>query len=197
MVKKGILLLFVAVGLVTFFLPLVRVQAPIVGTQRISGWDALRQTQEKKSRGNLDLEQTLDRLQADILRQKRRQPPLAVRQAEALQLTLPLAYLSLLLSGAFALWGKNRPLQVSASVGLLAGAYSLLSVFWLSSGVKEMVAGGQGRTLLGIVRRSVARQVDVSPELGLYLLAGALAALVLASPPRRATGSTLAPHGRP
>ena len=183
MVRKGILLLLAVVGLVTFFLPLVRIQAPIVGTQRISGWDALRQAQEKKSRSNLDLEQTLDRLQADILRQKRRQPPLAVRQADALRGTLPLAYLSLLLAGVFMVWGKNRPLQVTAGVGLLAGAYSLLSVFWLSSGVKEMVAGGEGgRTLLGIVRRSVARQVDVSPELGLYLLAGALAALVLASP---------------
>ncbi|HKZ52600.1 MAG TPA: hypothetical protein VJ085_04895 [Candidatus Acidoferrales bacterium] len=182
MVRKGILLLLAVVGLVTFFLPLVRVQAPIVGTQRISGWDALRQAQEKKSRSNLDLEQTLDRLQADILRQKRRQPPLAVRQADALRVTLPLAYLSLLLAGVFMVWGKNRPLQVTAGVGLLAGAYSLLSVFWLSSGVKEMVADSEGRTVLGIVRRSVARQVDVSPELGLYLLAGALAALVLASP---------------
>jgi len=180
-VKKGILLLLVVVGLVTFFLPLVRIQAPIVGTQKISGWDAVRQAQEKKSRGNLDLEQTLDRLQANILRQKRRQPPLAVRQADALQVTLPLAYLSLVLAGVFVFWGKNRPLQVTAGVGLLAGAYSLLSVFWLSSGVKEMLAGGERRTLLGLVRRSVARQVDVSPELGLYLLASALAALVLAS----------------
>jgi hypothetical protein len=180
-VKKGILLVLVVVGLVTFFLPLVRIQAPIVGTQKISGWDAVRQGQEKKGRGDLDLMQTLDRLQADILRQKRRQLPLAVRQAEALQLTLPLAYLSLLLVGAFVFWGRNRLLQVTAGVGLLACAYSLLSVFWLGSGVKEMVAGGERRTLLGIVRRSVARQVDVGPELGLYLLVGALAALVLAS----------------
>jgi hypothetical protein len=45
-----------------------------------------------------------------------------------------------------------------------------------------MVAGsGSGRSLLGIVRRAAAGKVEVSPEIGLYLLAGSLAAMLIAS----------------
>lgn len=97
---------------------------------------------------------------------------------------LPLAYLSLLLAGLFGILRKARLLQVAALAGLLAAACSLASVFWLNSGLKEMLAdaaSGAPRDLLGMVRRSVAQQVEVSPEVGLYLLLLALGALLLAS----------------
>lgn len=184
MIKRAVVLAVAVAGLATFFLPLVRIQAPMVGTQRISGWDAVRPGQEKQSRrADLGLDDTLSKMQGDFLRQQRREAPLGVKQAQALVVTLPLAYLALAL-GAGLVW-LRRPLllQAAAAVGLLAGVYSLLSVYWLSSGVKEMVAGGGGSRLpvLGALRKKVAAQVEVSPELGLYLLAAALAALLLAS----------------
>jgi hypothetical protein len=180
-VKKALALLIVVVGLATFFLPLVRIQAPLVGTQKLSGWDVVK-PEEKKARRDLGLGETLEKLQGDFLRRKRREAPLSVKQAEALVVTLPLAYLSLALGAVWVLLRKARPWQATAAVGLLAGVYSLLSVFWLSRGLQAMVAGrGSDRSLFGLVRRSVAGKVDVSPEIGLYLLAGALAAMLVAS----------------
>lgn len=183
MYKKFIVLVVVGFGLVTFFLPLVRIQAPLMGMQRLSGWDAVQPREEKKQRADLGLGDALDKLQGDFLRQKRREAPLSVKQAQALVVTLPLAYLSLLVGGVLVLVRKSRALQVDAAVGLVAGVYSLLSVYWLSGGVKEMVAGGRGSRipLWWSLRKSVAEQVSVTPEIGLYLLAAALAALLLAS----------------
>lgn len=184
MYKKFIVLVVVAFGLLTFFLPLVRIQAPLVGTQSISGWDVVKPGQEKKQRSDLGLSDTLEKLQGDFLRQQRREAPLAVKQAQALAVTLPLAYLALVLGAVFVVLRKARLLNASAAVGLLAAVYSLVSVYWLNSGVKEMVMGG-GRgskvPLIGALRKSVAEQVEVSSEVGLYLLAAALAALLLAS----------------
>lgn len=183
MYKKFIVLVVVAFGLATFFLPLVRIQAPFVGTQVISGWDAVTRAGEKKQqRNDLGLSDALDKLQGDFLRKERREAPLAVKQAQALVVTLPLAYLTLLLGSVFVLLRRTRALQITAAVGVLAGAYSLVSVYWLSSGVKAMVIGrGSRLPIIGALRKSVAEQVAVSPEIGLYLLAAALAALLLTS----------------
>lgn len=181
MVKKALVLVIVVIGLATFFLPLVRIQAPLVGTQTLSGWDVVKPG-EKKARRDLGLGETLDKLQADFLRRKRQEAPLSVKQAEALVLALPLAYLSLVLGAVWVLRRKARLWQVTATLGLLAGIYSLLSIFWLSRGLQAMVAGsGSRRSLLGLVRRSVAGQVEVNPEIGLYLLVGSLAAMLVAS----------------
>ncbi|MEE8200369.1 MAG: hypothetical protein V3R29_04290 [Candidatus Acidoferrales bacterium] len=181
--KKAIVVIGVVVGLVTFFLPLVGLQAPLVGEQKISGWDVVKPG-EKQGRDDLGLRQTLEKLQGNFLRKTKKEVPLAVKQAQALVVTLPLAYLSLLLAGVFALWAKWRPLPVTAAVGLLGGVYSLISVFWLSGGVKEMVAESGGRfsgvPLLGRLSKSAAEQVEVSPELGLYLLVAVLAVVLLA-----------------
>jgi hypothetical protein len=180
-VKKALALAIVVIGLATFFLPLVRIQAPLVGNQKLSGWDVVKPG-EKKARRDLGLGDTLDKLQADFLRRKRQEAPLSVKQAEALVVALPLAYLSLALGAVWVLLRKARLWQVTAAVGLLAGVYSLLSIFWLSRGLQAMVAGsGSGRSLLGIVRRAAAGKVEVSPEIGLYLLAGSLAAMLIAS----------------
>lgn len=184
MYKKFIVLVVMVFGLLTFFLPLVRIQAPLVGTERISGWDVVKPGQEKKQRNDLGLGDTLEKLQGDFLRQQRREAPLGVKQAQALAVTLPVAYLALVLGGVFVLLRKSRPLTATGAVGLLAGVYSLVSVYWLNSGVKEMLVGGSRSShvpLLGTLRKSVAEQVTVSSEVGLYLLAAALAALLLAS----------------
>lgn len=184
MVKKGFALVLVVVGLLTFFLPLVRIQAPIVGTQRISGWDVVKPGEQAKTRRpDLGLEETLERIQGNLLQRQHQEVPLAVTQARALIVTLPLAYLALLLGAVFVGLEKWRPFQATVAVGLLAGVYSLISVFWLSSGIREMVAGasrGPRIPLLGQLLKSAAANVEVSPELGLYLLAAALAALLLA-----------------
>jgi FAD/FMN-containing dehydrogenase len=180
--RKVFILAVVILGLGTFFLPLVRVQAPMVGTQRISGWDAVKPGEKKSARDDLGLARALEQMQADMLRRHRQQTPLAVQQAQALRVTLPLAYLSLLLAGVLALLRQRRLWQITAGVGVLAGAWSLLSVFWLNSGVKQMVeGGGSDRSLLGLVRRRVAGNVEVSPEIGLYLLAAFLLVLLAAS----------------
>lgn len=181
MVKRGVVLAVVVAGLFTFFLPLVRIQAPLVGTQKISGWDLVKPGTEKKPRADLGLSDTLQKLQGDFLRRHRREVPLSVRQAQALVVTLPLAYVSLLLGGGFVFLQLWRALPIAAAVGLLATVFSLFSVFWLSSGVKEMISGGSRdarASLLGGLRKAVGEQVDVGPELGLYLLAVALAALL-------------------
>ena len=184
MVKKAIVLAVALAGLGTFFLPLVRVRAPMVGDQRISGWDVVKPGEEKKPRrDDLGLNDALDKIQGDFLRKQRREAPLAVKQAQALVVTLPLAYLSLVAGAALALLRKDRALSVTAAVGLLAGVYSVISVYWLSGGLKAMVAGSSGSRIpiIGGLRKKVAEQVMVNPELGLYLLAAALAALLLAS----------------
>ena len=184
MLKKLIVVAVAVFGLATFFLPLVRVRAPMVGDQRISGWDVVKPGEEKKPRrDDLGLNDAVGKIQGDILRKKRQEAPLSVKQAQALVVTLPLAYLSLLVGAALALLRKDRALNVTAAVGLLAGVYSVISVYWLSGGVKEMVGGGGGSRIpiFGGLRKKVAEQVMVNPELGLYLLAAALAALLLAS----------------
>ncbi|OFV84028.1 MAG: hypothetical protein A2620_00050 [Acidobacteria bacterium RIFCSPHIGHO2_01_FULL_67_28] len=170
MVKKAIVLAVALAGLGTFFLPLVRVRAPMVGDQRISGWDVVKPGEEKKPRrDDLGLNDALDKIQGDFLRKQRREAPLA--------------YLSLVAGAALALLRKDRALSVTAAVGLLAGVYSVISVYWLSGGLKAMVAGSSGSRIpiFGGLRKKVAEQVMVNPELGLYLLAAALAALLLAS----------------
>jgi len=184
MLKKLIVVAVAVFGLATFFLPLVRVRAPMVGEQRISGWDVVKPGEEKKPRrDDLGLNDALDKIQGDFLRKKRQEAPLSVKQAQTLVVTLPLAYLSLILGAALALLRKPRALQVTAAVGLLAGVYSVISIYWLSGGLKAMVAGGSGSRIpiLGGLRKKVAEQVAVNPELGLYLLAAALAALLFAS----------------
>jgi len=184
MMKKAIVVGLAVLGLATFFLPLVYIQAPMVGEQRLSGWDVVKPGEERKAqRDDLGLNDALNRIQGDVLRKKRQEAPLSVKQAQALAVTLPLAYLSLLVGAALAALQKPRALQVTAAVGLLAGAYSVVSVFWLSGGLKEMVAGGGGSRIpiLGGLRKKVAEQVMVNPEIGLYLLAGLLAALLLVS----------------
>jgi hypothetical protein len=182
--KKLIVVMLAVFGQATFFLPLVRVRAPMVGDQRLSGWDIVKPGEEKKPRrDDLGLSDALGKIQGDILRKKQREAPLAVKQAYALAVTLPLAYLSLVAGVALAWLRKPRALTVTAAVGLLAGVYSVISIYWLSGGLKAMVAGGGGSRIpiLGGLRKKVAEQVAVNPELGLYLLAAALAALLLAS----------------
>src|SRR3990167_867357 len=124
MVKKLIVVAVAVFGLATFFLPLVRVRAPMVGDQRISGWDVVKPGEEKKPRrDDLGLNDALDKIQGDFLRKQRREAPLAVKQAQALVVTLPLAYLSLVAGAALALLRKDSALSVTAAVGLLAGGY--------------------------------------------------------------------------
>jgi hypothetical protein len=183
MYKKFIVLVVALFGLATFFLPLVRVQAPFAGTQSISGWDVVKPGEPKKQRRDLGLGDTLDKIQEDFLKKARRDAPFSVKQAQALVVTLPLAYLSFAVGGILILAKKERALQVTAAVGALAGFYSLLSVFWLRDGLKQMVAGSSkgGIPLFGGLRKAVAGQVDVNPETGLYLLVAALAGLLLVS----------------
>jgi hypothetical protein len=172
----------VVVGLVTFFLPLARVQSPLVGTQQISGWDAVKPGGEK-GRDDLGLRDSLERVQRDVLRQKSREVPLALRQADSLVISLPLAYAALVAGGILLFLKKPRGLLVAAVAGLLACGWSFLSVAWLSSGVKELVAGaGSSRgPLIGIFTKSVAERTSVSAEWGLYLLAASLAVLLALS----------------
>ena len=59
MVRRVVPLVLVAVGLATFFLPLVLIRAPLVGAQKISGWDAVRPGQEKK-RSDASLDDALE-----------------------------------------------------------------------------------------------------------------------------------------
>ncbi|MGH9787579.1 MAG: hypothetical protein ACRD4U_02600 [Candidatus Acidiferrales bacterium] len=181
--RKVIIVALVVFGLATFFLPLVLIRAPLVGTQKISGWDAVRPGEEKKPRGDASLDDALQALEQVTGRRMRQEPPLAVKQADALKVTLPLAYLSLVLAGVFAAWGKPLPLRSTAVLGLLAAAWSVVSVFWLSRGVQEMVAAGAGRSGVPLVGRILKSElkVEVAPELGLYLLVAALAAVLAAS----------------
>lgn len=189
MVKKAVVVAVVVFGLTTFFLPLVTIQAPMVGTQKISGWDAVKPGQEKpQRREDMGLRDTLKKIRGDFLQRKRLEAPLSVKQAQALGVTLPLAYLALLAGGVLAWLRKPRALQVTAAVGVLAGIYSLLSVSWLNTGLKEMVtAGSSGRgrdasaVLVDALRQKIAAQFDVSSEFGLYLLTTALGALLVAS----------------
>jgi len=179
--KKVILGALALFGLATFFLPLVLIRAPLVGTQKISGWDAVRSGGEKK-KGDVSLEDALQGLEQLTGRRVRTEPPLGVKQADSLRITLPLAYLSLLLAGVFAAWGKPLPLRITAVVGLLAASWSVVSVFWLSQGAQETVAAGAGRSGVPLVGRIFKNElrVEVAPELGLYLLVAALAAVLVA-----------------
>lgn len=183
MYKKLIVLVAVAFGLATFFVPLVRIKTPLAGAQEISGWDMVKPGQSQKQRNDLWLGDTLDKLQGDFLQKARREAPFSVKQAYALAVTLPLAYLAFAVGGILVLLGKGRGLQITAASGLLAGVYSLVSIFWLQDGVKQMVAGSAkgGVPLLGGLRKAVAAQVEVNPELGFYLLVAALAALLITS----------------
>ena len=175
-------LVVVVVGLITFFLPLARVQSPLVGTQQISGWDVVKPGGEK-GRDDLGLLDSLERIERDVLRQKSREVPLSIRQANSLVASLPLAYTGLLAGGVFLLLRKTRGLQAAAVVGLLGCAWSVISVAWLSSGVKELLAGaGSSRgPLAGLLTKSVAERTSVSGEWGLYLLAVSLATLLAVS----------------
>ncbi|MCI0404391.1 MAG: hypothetical protein L0212_12880 [Acidobacteria bacterium] len=183
MPKKIIVLALAVLGLATFFLPLVLVRAPLVGRQKISGWDAVRSGSEKKSRNDVSLDDALEALEQITGRRVRQEPPLAVRQADSLKITLPLAYLSLLLAGVFAAWNKALPLRLAGAVGLLAATWSVISVLWLSRGVEEMVAAAAGRSGVPLVGRIFKDElkVEVAPEIGLYLLVAALAAALAAS----------------
>ena len=180
MYRKLLGLAAVIVGLATFFLPLVRIQTPILGTQEISGWDAVKPG-DAKARDDQGLLNALEKMQRDMLRQKVRESPVAIQQAQSLAVALPLAYVSLLVGGVFLLMGKSRWVRIPAGIGLLASVWSLLSVLWLSSGVKEMVAGAGGSRvpLLGRVTKSLAEKTSVSSEWGLYLLAGSVAVLLV------------------
>lgn len=143
----------------------------------------MRSGSEKKGRGDASLDDALEALEQITGRRVRTEPPLGVKQADSLKVALPLAYLALLLAGVFAAWGKRLPLRIAAVVGLLAAAWSLVSVFWLSRGVQEMVAAGAGRSgvpLVGLIVKSELR-VEVAPEFGLYLLVATLAAVLAAS----------------
>lgn len=179
---RAVCLVVVVVGLSTFFLPLARVQSPLVGKQQISGWDAVKPGGQR-GRDDLGLRDSLERIQRDVLRQKSREVPLSIRQANALIVTLPLAYAALLAGGVFLLLRKPRGLLVAAAMGLLACAWSVISVAWLSSGVKELVAGAADSRgpLAGLLTKSLAERTSVSSEWGLYLLAASLAALLALS----------------
>jgi len=179
-------LVVVIVGLITFFLPLARVQSPLVGTQQISGWDTVKPRGEK-GRDDLGLLDSLERIERDVLRQKSREVPLSIQQANSLIVSLPLAYAGLLAGGVLLFLRKPRGVQVSGAIGLLACAWSVISVAWLSSGVKELVAGaGASRgPLAGLLTKSVAERTSVSTEWGLYLLGASLAALLAISLVRR------------
>ena len=72
---------------------------------------------------------------------------------------------------------------MAVGVGLLACVWSVISLAWMSSGVKELVAGaGSSQGLLGgLLTKSIAERTSVSSEWGLYLLLAALAVLLAAS----------------
>jgi hypothetical protein len=175
-------LVVVVVGLITFFLPLARVQSPLIGTQQISGWDAMKPS-GNKGRDDLGLRDSLERIERDVLRQKSREVPLSIQQANSLIVSLPLAYAGLLAGGVFLFFRKPRGAQIAVGIGLLACAWSAISLSWLSSGVKELVAGaGASHGLLGgILTKSVADRTSVSSEWGLYLLLASLMVLLASS----------------
>jgi hypothetical protein len=180
---RSLLALVFLMGMLTFFLPLVRIQSPLLGTQEISGWDAVKPEDEKARGSDQGLIQSLEKLQRDILRKKIRESPPAVQQAKSLVVTLPLAYLALLLGSIFVLLNKAKWARVAAVLGVLSSVWSLVSVFWLSSGVKEVVAGAGGSRmpLLGRVTQAMAEKTSVSPEVGLYLLVVWIAGMLLGS----------------
>ena len=182
MKTRAALMVVVVAGLVTFFLPLAQIKSPLAGTQRISGWDVVKPGEEK-GRDNLGLNESLERMQRDVMGRRSTDEPLAIRQAQSLVVSLPLAYVALLAGGALGFLKKPRALLAAAGIGLAASVWSVISIGWLSSGVKEMVAAsGSGRNpLLGLVTRSMADRVSVSAEWGLYLLAASLAVLAVLS----------------
>jgi len=184
MTRKAICLVVLVVGLTSFFLPLVRVQSPILGTQRISGWDVVKPGDERGRSSDLGLDDSLERLQRDVLRQKTPEVPFAIQQAQSLVVALPVAYLALIAGAGFLLMRKSRWTQITAAIGLLACVWSFVSVAWLSSGVKEVVAGAGGSRMpvLGrLITRSVAEKTSVGAEWGLYVLAASVVALLVVS----------------
>lgn len=175
-------LVVVVVGLVTFFLPLARVQSPLVGQQQISGWDAVKPGGDK-GRDDLGLRDSLERVQRDVLRQKSREVPLSIQQANSLIVSLPLAYVGLFAGGVFLFFRKPRGAQVAVAIGLLACVWSVISLSWLGRGVRELVAGAGAShgALGGILTKSIAERTSVSSEWGLYLLLASLVVLLASS----------------
>jgi hypothetical protein len=184
------------VALLTFFLPLLTIQIPLMGTQYVSGYDIFsktRQFENQLSSISGGSKKPSERQQSDqptlSIPQNAEHPlPLSVRFAPLVPIEVTLAFVSCLVALLASRWAIVAS-KVAATVGAVSALSATIHVViinadlhtWLQEPTPLSLNGGN--PFAGFAQqlgKVLASSIQIVPGVGLYVLAVALVLVALA-----------------
>ena len=196
-VEKTVLLSLTSIALLMFFLPLIVIQAPIVGEQEVSGYDVFSKIRQFSNQVDKSSESSQSSASAST-REPNAQPsatprakgvnesemPISLRLAWLIPIDVTVAFIL----AAVTFVGAGGRVQVSSISAMAGAALSLLGLLhvtiansdlhtWLASSFKASSEELKGNPFAGIAEQFgnlMLNAFKIKPGAGLYVLAAAM-----------------------
>jgi ankyrin repeat protein len=182
--RKIMTWVLLGLGVLSFFLPLVSFNAPIVGNvywsalNVVSGMFRAQNVERPSFQGIVGSKEDSDSTESHPI-------PLSIRQAVLFPIAMILAYLVLcfLLAAEFFSLSTTSRKQVGI-LGTICSLFGLLSIFVLSNGFRQEMSSsfdgaGSGSSPFSGIGQALVQSVRIEPGGGLYLLATVMVLLFL------------------
>ncbi len=189
------------VALLTFFFPLLTIQIPLLGTQYVSGYDIFSKTRQfekqlssiskgskKPTPGEGEGQQSDQPSPTLSIRQNPEHPfPLSVQFAPLVPIEVTLAFVSCLVALLASRWGTGTS-KVAATVGAVSALSATIHVIILNAELhtwfqESMQFPARGNFFAGFAQqlgKILASRLQITPGVGLYVLAVALVLVTIA-----------------
>jgi len=174
-------------GVTAIFLPLINIQAPIIGQFRWSAFDVITSiVQSKQENGPSFANMAGGQLGGSEQPQDDESKiPWTIRQAIALPFALSAIFICVLvIAGQLAKNINRRFISIVALIGLALSGYALISIFMLGSGLRDsMMQGmpsGQDNAMVAGLGQMMVASFNIEPGVAVYLLLTIMTAIFLA-----------------
>jgi hypothetical protein len=191
--RKAFTIAVVALGCLSFFLPVISIQAPIVGKMEFSPFNIVSRiasSSSQKSPSFTDVtamtkEVSKSEASSPSSIQKSNPVPLGIAVIPFMPGEVAIAYLSLILI-VFGL--TVNPLQqnirIAAVVGLAASVIALVSIYLFSDAIQSSMAANFNTPEMrdnpfAALGQALVQSVHVDPGSGIYLLVSAMAVMLI------------------
>jgi len=175
----------IAVGLWTYFLPLVEVNVPPVVTEHWSAWEMTkplskmvtqRESKSDMVKVDFDFMDVLVKILPKDAQGNRSKLSLTFWLGVLVPVSLVLAYLSLLAAAILLLFDRRSLFFLTAVMGLGSYVYALAGTFYLGQAAQrafQQTADQMSEGFLGELTKHFVRKITIQPDAALYALSAA------------------------
>lgn len=185
--RRSLSWLCVCLGLMAIFLPLINIQAPIIGQFRWSAYNIISGIVRSREGDGPSF--------SNMVNEQSQQPqtdeanlasvPWSIRQAVALPFALVAIFICILVIAVqLALNALRKHISVTALIGLVLSGYTLISIFLLDGGFRDsmtqaMKPSGSNNSMFAGLGQMMVASFKIEPGAAIYLLSIIMVALFL------------------